>query len=743
MNILSTVTCGSLNIDVSIPNTVSTIMRVIFIAVPVILIFLGMVDFFKAFIASEESKMKEAQKAFINRVIIALIIFLFPSIVNLSMGVLLKENSSLECVPCFINGCDGTTSFGNSSDDDNSTNISVSSVELKTSSNSVQVGETIQLTTNIEPSNATNQAVTYKSEDESVLTVTKSGKVTGVSEGNTNVTVETQDGKKSMVTLFVTSDGTKVESSDIPVDSLEYDEDAYDMVIDTEEVITPIVSPSNADLSSVTYESSKPGVATVTDTGKVIALEEGQTTITATSGDISDSIEINVMTEELVIPVESITMESAFSMQVNETKQLNAVIKPSDATNQTITYSTDNSDIVYVDQNGNVTAIKEGTANVYAVTEDGNKQALSIVTVTQATIPVTNLKLTEKKTTISIGGTYKIKPVIEPSKATNKNVSYTSSDSKIATVSADGTITGKKAGTATITVKTVDGNKTAKIKVTVSESHRIHFLKTGQSDCILLESNGNFGLIDTSTRANRIYIKNYLKSLNINKLDFIILTHQHSDHYGSLGYLLNEFKPKKLYLKVYYGRDLKGDGTYDKENNKNRLTVYKNNIQLATNNGTKIVYVDKKKDGYSIKLNDMKVYFYNTKNRFEEGSSYIMKTSENVNSLINLVEVNKLKTVLGGDLSSDELANPIAQKIGKVDVYKLDHHGLYNGTSQIEADNYKANYAIVTNSKKDFQNSSTIAIDNVKKYTKKIYYSGDGEVIVDYSSGKVKVKQNK
>ena len=56
----------------------------------------------------------------------------------------------------------------------------------------------------------------------------------------------TQDGKKSMVTLFVTSDGTKVESSDIPIDEIEYDEDAYDMVIDTEEVITPIVSPSNA-----------------------------------------------------------------------------------------------------------------------------------------------------------------------------------------------------------------------------------------------------------------------------------------------------------------------------------------------------------------------------------------------------------------------------------------------------------------------------------------------------------------
>lgn len=112
MFILRDVTCGSITIDSVLPNFISTLITVIKIAIPIILIVLGILDLAKAVIANEEKEMKEAQKTLIKRIIYAIVIFFVVAIVQFVFGQLAKAdsdstagaNNATSCINCFVNG---------------------------------------------------------------------------------------------------------------------------------------------------------------------------------------------------------------------------------------------------------------------------------------------------------------------------------------------------------------------------------------------------------------------------------------------------------------------------------------------------------------------------------------------------------------------------------------------------------------------------------------------------------------
>ena len=103
------------------------------------------------------------------------------------------------------------------------------------------------------------------------------------------------------------------------------------------------------------------------------------------------------------------------------------------------------------------------TGNGGSVTSDA-----ATLTVTAATVPVTGVTLNKTSTSLDVGDTETLTPTITPSDATNKNVTWSSDNTSVATVDADGKVTAAGAGTATITVTTADGNKTATCVVTVT-----------------------------------------------------------------------------------------------------------------------------------------------------------------------------------------------------------------------------------------------------------------------------------
>ena len=155
------------------------------------------------------------------------------------------------------------------------------------------------------------------------------------------------------------------------------------------------------------------------------------------------------------------------TVSIGSTLQLTGTISPTTALNKNVTWTSSSTAIATVSSTGLVKGIKAGTATITVKTADGGKTATCKVTVATPK-PVTGVTLNKTTASLAAGATLQLTPTVAPADAGNKNVTWTTSSSSIATVSNTGLVTGVKAGTATITVKTVDGSKTATCKVTVT-----------------------------------------------------------------------------------------------------------------------------------------------------------------------------------------------------------------------------------------------------------------------------------
>jgi uncharacterized protein YjdB len=166
------------------------------------------------------------------------------------------------------------------------------------------------------------------------------------------------------------------------------------------------------------------------------------------------------------VPVTGLTLTPvSVTLEEGGRTTLTATVAPANATNKTVTWDSDNKAVATV-SNGTVTAVKAGTANITA--KAGNITRSCKVTVTAkkpAEIAVTGITLDAASITLDKGKTRTLTATVAPANATNKTVTWTTSDAKVATVS-NGTVTAVDKGTATITAKA--GDKTAACTVTVN-----------------------------------------------------------------------------------------------------------------------------------------------------------------------------------------------------------------------------------------------------------------------------------
>ena len=146
---------------------------------------------------------------------------------------------------------------------------------------------------------------------------------------------------------------------------------------------------------------------------------------------------------------------------------LTATIAPTNATNRAVTWSSNNIRVATVDDNGAVTARSIGTATITVTTADGERTATATVTVTPAPIPVTDVMLNHSTLELVVGASETLTATVLPANATNRSITWASSNNAVATVDDNGRITAHTAGTATITVTTKDGGRTATCVVTV------------------------------------------------------------------------------------------------------------------------------------------------------------------------------------------------------------------------------------------------------------------------------------
>lgn len=163
--------------------------------------------------------------------------------------------------------------------------------------------------------------------------------------------------------------------------------------------------------------------------------------------------------------------KTSITLYIGNTYKLTATVSPSNATNKKLMWSTSDKSVVTV-ASGKVTAKKSGTAIVTAKAKDGSgKKATCKVTVKKR--PVKSVKLNKTTVTMYTGNSLTLKATVSPSDATNKKVTWKSSNSKVAVVNSKGKVTAKKNGTATISAVTADGKKKATCKITVKNYYTV------------------------------------------------------------------------------------------------------------------------------------------------------------------------------------------------------------------------------------------------------------------------------
>ena len=171
------------------------------------------------------------------------------------------------------------------------------------------------------------------------------------------------------------------------------------------------------------------------------------------------------------VPVSSVTLNlSEFYIAMNAPAvSLTAIIAPADATNRAVTWTSYDERIATVDANGTVTAVSVGVTAITVITADGAHAATATVTVTPPVISVTGVTLNRDTLELAIGEIETLTATIAPADATNQAVTWRSNNNNIVFVDANGKITSRTAGTATITVTTADGGRTASAVVKVPE----------------------------------------------------------------------------------------------------------------------------------------------------------------------------------------------------------------------------------------------------------------------------------
>ena len=352
--------------------------------------------------------------------------------------------------------------------------IPVEGVSVEVETLEVVEGETAAVVVKITPEDATVKDVTFASSDETIATIDAEGNVTGVKPGTATITVTTEDGGKT-ATFDVT-----VTPKFVPVEEVSFTDASVSVAEGQKTTVSVTFNPENPTNKAVTYKSSDESIAKVDAEGNVTGVKPGTATITVTTEDGGKTATCSVTVTKKPVPVSGVTINrTALTLIVEGAADLVATVSPEDATNKKVVWSSSNEAVAKVDQNGEVTAVKTGTAKITATTADGGKTATCDVTVTDKPVPASGVKLNKTSLSLMESQTSQLAATVEPSDATNHEVTWSSSSTSVATVDKSGKVTAVAPGTATITAKTHNG-KTATCSITVSTRYTVYSLATNK-----------------------------------------------------------------------------------------------------------------------------------------------------------------------------------------------------------------------------------------------------------------------
>lgn len=239
--------------------------------------------------------------------------------------------------------------------------VAVTEVLLDKISVTMKVGDMLVLSATVQPENVSDKAITWSSSAPSVVKV-ENGKLTALAEGSATITAKC--GEKS---AFCT---VTVQKAEVPAERVTLDQTTLELTVNGTAKLTAKVLPEETTVKTIQWSSSDETVAKVAADGTVTALKEGTTVITAKCGEKSAECTVTVKAEA-VVPASITLDQSTLSMAVGGTQKLTASILPDNATDKSITWSSDALGIVEVAADGTVTAKAAGTAIITATTVNG------------------------------------------------------------------------------------------------------------------------------------------------------------------------------------------------------------------------------------------------------------------------------------------------------------------------------------------------------------------------------------
>lgn len=225
------------------------------------------------------------------------------------------------------------------------------------------------------------------------------------------------------------------------------------------------VLPGNATNTNVTFKSLNEKVATVDANGVVTGVSEGNADIVITTEEGGFEAKCTVRVDGIDARGIERVGDKTVTMGLNQTRQLQVKITPSDTTNKNVQWTSSNNSVATVDSNGVVTSKNSGSTIITATTHNELKTEFFIEVETS----VTNITLNSNEINLNPGGTFKLDATVNPSNASNKNIKWISANESIATVDQSGNVAADVAGTTYISAVSADGKVVATCTVNVSK----------------------------------------------------------------------------------------------------------------------------------------------------------------------------------------------------------------------------------------------------------------------------------
>lgn len=246
----------------------------------------------------------------------------------------------------------------------------VRGVSLNEIEKTIDLGATFQLVGTVLPLTAENKALFWESSDNKIVKVNSEGVVTAMGKGVATITVSTDEGDYKSVCVF---------NVNVPVKGVTLNKTTMELAKDKTETLIATVNPDNANNQKVLWTSSDPTVALVSHVGLVKGVKAGKTIITVMTEDglFKATCEVTV-----TIPVDRVILnETSLDMFIDETFTLKATVRPAEATNKSVTWSSSDGNIASVDAKGVVKAVAAGKAVITVTTVDGGFKATCDVNV--------------------------------------------------------------------------------------------------------------------------------------------------------------------------------------------------------------------------------------------------------------------------------------------------------------------------------------------------------------------------